>query len=372
MTSTRTGLTFLVQRDALMHTRTEPIDIDTPPAPGSARLAIECFAFTANNITYAVFGDSMHYWRFFPAPSADRPWGCIPVWGFATVEASAVDGLAVGERIYGYWPMASHATVRPVALSAHGFVDGSAHRAELPPVYNRYQRVATRADIAQDGAYAVLRPLFATAWLIDDFFAEAGDFGATRLLLSSASSKTALATAFCLKQRRSAPRVVGLTSASRLDHVQGLGVYDEVLAYDALERIGTGETVAYIDFAGDAPLRRAVHERFAATLAFSSSIGGTHHDALGGTRGLPGPKPELFFAPAQMQKRSAPPPQGLGRDGLMAGIDATWSAFIARATQPGAAWIEIESRRGSDAVREAYLQTLHGQGDPRRGLMLAL
>jgi len=364
-----TGQTFLVQRDALMHTRLEAIDLDAAPAPGTARLRIDCFAFTANNITYAVFGESMHYWRFFPA---DAPWGCIPVWGFATVEASAVDGLAVGERVYGYWPMASHATVQPVALSAHGFTDGSAHRAELPPVYNRYQRVATRADVAQDGAYAVLRPLFATAWLIDDFFAQAQDFGARHLLLSSASSKTALATAFCLKQRRGAPRVVGLTSASRLDFVRGLGVYDEVLAYDAIARIGADEAVAYIDFAGDAPLRRAVHERFAATLAFSSSIGGTHHDALGGTSGLPGPKPQLFFAPSQMQKRSAPPPQGLGRDGLIAGIDATWAAFIARATQPGAAWIEIESRRGSDAVREAYLQTLHGQGDPRRGLMLAL
>jgi Protein of unknown function (DUF2855) len=369
MPSTRTGQTFLVQRDALMHTRTEPIDLDTPPAPGCARLAIECFAFTANNITYAVFGDSMHYWRFFPA---DAPWGCIPVWGFATVEASAVPGLAVGERIYGYWPMASHATVRPVALSAHGFTDGSAHRAELPSVYNRYQRVATRTDVAQDGAYAVLRPLFATAWLIDDFFAEADDFGARHLLLSSASSKTALATAFCLRRRTGAPRVVGLTSVSRLGYVQGLGVYDQVLTYDALDSIDANDTVAYIDFAGDAPLRRAVHERFASTLAFSSSIGGTHHDALGGTRGLPGPKPELFFAPAQMQKRQAPPPQGLGREGLMAGIDATWGAFVARATQPGAAWIEIESRRGSDAVREAYLQTLHGQGDPRRGLMLAL
>lgn len=368
-TTHTTGLTFLVQRDALMHTRTEPIDLDAPPAPGEVRLRIECFAFTANNITYAVFGDSMHYWRFFPA---DAPWGCVPVWGFATVEASTVEGLAVGERVYGYWPMASHATVRPVALSAHGFADGSAHRAELPPVYNRYQRVTTRADLARDGAYAVLRPLFATAWLIDDFFAEAGDFGARRLLLSSASSKTALATAFCLQQRRNAPRVVGLTSASRLAYVQSLGVYDEVLAYDALDRIDASEPVAYIDFAGDAPLRRAVHERFAATLAYSSSIGGTHHDALGGTSGLPGPKPQLFFAPTQMQKRSAPPPQGLGRDGLVAGIDATWAAFVARATAPGAAWIEIESRRGIDAVREAYLQTLHGQGDPRRGLMLTL
>lgn len=29
-------------------------------------LGIEHFAFTANNITYAAFGDVVQYWNFFP------------------------------------------------------------------------------------------------------------------------------------------------------------------------------------------------------------------------------------------------------------------------------------------------------------------
>ncbi len=33
---------------------------------GEVRLAVQRFAFTANNITYAAFGDAMNYWKFFP------------------------------------------------------------------------------------------------------------------------------------------------------------------------------------------------------------------------------------------------------------------------------------------------------------------
>ena len=38
-----------------------------PLQPGEARLRIDRFGLTANNITYAVFGDAMGYWQFFPA-----------------------------------------------------------------------------------------------------------------------------------------------------------------------------------------------------------------------------------------------------------------------------------------------------------------
>ena len=40
-------------------------------------------------------------------------------------------------------------------------------------------------------------------------------------------------------------------------------------------------------------------------LAYSCSVGGTHWEALGGGKGLPGPRPVLFFAPAQIKKRVA-------------------------------------------------------------------
>jgi Protein of unknown function (DUF2855) len=362
-----TGHSFLVQRSDLSQSRVEAFNASAPLAPGQARLRVEHFAFTANNITYAVFGETMHYWQFFPVTEG---WGCIPVWGFAVVEASACDGVTAGERFYGYWPMASHAVVQLAAVSGHGFTDASAHRAGLPVLYNRYQRVEA-SDIQREGEYAVLRPLFATAWLIADFMQEAGDFGASTMLLSSASSKTAYATAFCLKRRNTPTCIAGATSPSRHAFASSLGVFDRVIDYGALASLLANEPTLYIDFAGDAAFRRNVHERWRDALAYSCSVGGTHHEALGSGGGLPGPRPQLFFAPTQMHKRSAAPPQGLGRDAMLKQIDEAWAEFIARATTGAAPWLTIESRRGADAMRAAYLDTLHGRADASRGLILS-
>jgi hypothetical protein len=362
-----TGQRFLVRRDDLASTRIEPLDPDASLADGQVRVRVEHFAFTANNITYAVFGDSLQYWRFFPASEGE---GCVPVWGHAEVEASACEGVAVGERLYGYWPMATHAWLRPASITPDGLTDASEHRRDLPAVYNRYQRVQ-RASPDAEGVVAVLKPLFATAWLIDDFLRQAGDFGAATLLLSSASSKTALATAFCLKRSARAARVVGATSPARMGFTCGLDLYDEVIAYDGLATLPADAPAVYIDFAGDVPFRRRVHEHWRDALTHSASIGGTHHDALGSGGGLPGPKPTLFFAPEQMRRRSAPPPEGLGRSGLLQAIDAAWTAFIALAAHGAQPWVAIEHRRGADAMREAYLEVLQGRADASRGLMLS-
>jgi hypothetical protein len=365
------GQIFLVRRDELTHTQVECFDADTELEADQVRVGIDHFAFSANNITYAVFGDSMQYWRFFPAAAG---LGCVPVWGFATVEDSTCDGVAVGERLYGYWPMATHAVLRPARVSAEGLSDASPHRADLPPLYNRYTRTRHAAgyEAGREGEYALLRPLFATAWLIDDFLRKANDFGARTVLLSSASSKTACATAFCLARRADrATRIVGATSPARRAFSAGLGVYDEVIAYDELTRLAADEATVYVDFAGDAAFRRTVHEHWRERLAYSCSVGGTHHEALGPGSGLPGPRPTLFFAPSQAQARSAPPPQGLGRAGLAEQIDGAWSAFIARATDGAAPWLTTERRQGAEAIRGAYLDTLHGRADARQGLILS-
>ena len=63
------------------------------PAPGQALLRVDRFALTSNNITYAVLGDALKYWDFFPASHPDV-WGRIPVWGYAEVIASTNDDVA--------------------------------------------------------------------------------------------------------------------------------------------------------------------------------------------------------------------------------------------------------------------------------------
>ena len=206
--------TFQVRKDSL-HTTRIGTSIDQPLADRQVRLVIDRFALTSNNITYAAFGAAMHYWQFFPVAGDDADgWGCIPVWGFGRVVQSLHPGVAVGERLYGYWPMASHALLQPVKLTAAGFADGTPHRAGLHAVYNQYKRCEADPFYSADteDLQALLRPLYLTAWLIDDFLADNDWFGANAgaaaspprpalMLLSSASSKTAYATAERLARR---------------------------------------------------------------------------------------------------------------------------------------------------------------------------
>ena len=224
---------LLVRQDQLATTRLLTTD-DTPLAEGQVRVRVESFALTANNITYAALGDMLNYWQFFPTGEAG--WGIVPVWGFGTVVQSLHPAVAVGERLYGYWPMASQAVLSPQRVNPTGFSDGAPHRAGLHAVYNHYLRTSTdglyRAD--NEDVQALLRPLFITSWLIDDFLADQQFFGARRMLLSSASSKTAYGTAFQLAQRDGI-EVIGLTSPGNVAFCESLGCYSRVVTYDALD-----------------------------------------------------------------------------------------------------------------------------------------
>src|ERR1700743_4019122 len=85
------------------------------PLPAETLLfKVDRFAFTANNITYAMLGDELKYWQLFPAP---KDFGNIPVWGFGDVIASRHPGVAEGERLFGYFPLATHLTIEASDVS---------------------------------------------------------------------------------------------------------------------------------------------------------------------------------------------------------------------------------------------------------------
>jgi hypothetical protein len=366
---------FQVRKDRLDTTRTVQWP-EVPLSDGQVRVRIEHFAYTANNITYAAFGEAMNYWQFFPVTSATdgAPWGLIPVWGFGVVVETRCDGVAVGERLYGYWPMATDVVLQPARVSPSGFLDGAPHRAQLHPVYNQYLRCA--ADPLHDGdnepLLALLRPLFLTAWLIDDFLADNAFFGTCQngqrgvMLLSSASSKTAYATAAQLAHRPEV-EVIGLTSAANVAFCESLGVYSRVLTYEQLDILAADTPCVYVDFAGNGELRKAIHSRFTA-LAYSCSIGGTHVDRLAGGRDLPGPRPVLFFAPAQAKKRHG----DWGAAGFNERMARAWHSFVDQVKQPAAPWLVVQTHKGPDAVQAAHALVLGGRGDARLGHMLSL
>jgi hypothetical protein len=359
-------VTFQIRKNALPQTRWHT-DAPVPLTPGQVRLSVESFALTANNITYAAFGDAMNYWQFFP--TGEESWGCIPVWGFATVSESQCEGVAVGEKFYGYYPMANTLVLQPARITPSGFFESTAHRLALPAVYNQYMRCSTDPlySAATEDVQSLLRPLFVTSFLIDDFLADNNFFGATAMLLSSASSKTAYGTAFQLAQRPGI-EVVGLTSRGNVAFCESLGCYSRVVTYDQLESIAAGTACVYVDFAGNAALRQHIHSRFG-QLRHDCSIGGTHVDELaakGSAREVPGPRPTLFFAPAQVKKRIA----DWGPPAFAQRVAQAWQGFtqhVAGATPP---WLTSQRHSGQAAMQAVYQEVLAGKGDPRTGHIL--
>ena len=357
---------FEVRRDALQETRV----VDAPSAEagdGQARLAVRRFGLSANNITYAVFGDMMGYWSFFPA---EEGWGRIPVWGFAEVVEANGTGLDEGDRFYGYLPMGDELLVAPERLGDHGFTDGSPHRATLPPAYNGYARCATDPVYTPEteALQMLLRPLFMTDFVLDDWLADgefggAGTSGDAAVVLSSASSKTAFGLAHLLAARDERPQVVGLTSAPNVDFVEALGVYDRVLTYDDLDGLLPDAPTTYVDMAGDTGVRRAVHERVQGLVA-SVSVGGTHWREVGSGGDLPGPRPTLFFAPDQIVKRRA----DWGPGGVETRFAAAWQAFLPVVED----WITVVERDGPDGVEQTYREVLDGHADPSHAFALRI
>ncbi len=352
---------FLVKRDDLRECRLAESPLPEIDA-GQALLRVETFGLTANNITYAVFGEAMNYWDFFPAEDG---WGRVPMWGFAEVERSEAEGVEPGERVFGYLPPSSHLVVAPADADEAGFVDGSPHRAALPSAYHRYLTTGVdpfyRADTEE--IQMLLRPLFFTSFLIDDQLADEGFVTSGPVLISSASSKTAIAAAFLLA-RREGVELVGLTSPRNADFVAGLGIYDRTVGYDAIESLEPGPAT-FVDVAGDGEVRRSVHSHYGDRLVHSMTVGASHWEELGAAAGeLPGPKPTFFFAPTRVVKRSA----DWGRDGLQTRVAEAWHPFC----EWTAGWLETIPGEGFEAVRDAYLDVLEGRVDPAHAHVLTL
>lgn len=351
---------FLVRRDDLRECRFAEAPVPEPEA-GQALLEVEAFGLTANNVTYGAMGDRMSYWEFFPA--ADEGWGRIPVWGFARVLESAHDEVATGERFYGYLPPSSHVLLTPGGVHARGFVDGTPHRAQLPAVYNAYVRAAPDRDPGVEDQQILVRPLFATSFLIDDLLAESDFFGTRTVVVSSASSKTALGTAFLLA-RRDGIEAVGLTSPARAEFVEGLDVYDRVVAYDSVDSLPV-EPAVYVDISGDTRVRTDVHRHYGTALAYDCAVGASHWERIGGAgEGLPGPPPQLFFAPDRVAKRTA----DWGPGGLQARIRENAGAF----GEWLADWLEVVHGRGPEDVERAYRDLLEGRTAASVGYVMSL
>jgi hypothetical protein len=333
---------------------------------GWVRLAVRRVSITTNNVTYALFGERMSYWQFFP--TEQQGWGIVPVWGFADVVESNVPEIAVGTRFFGYWPLADTVDVQPTKVSASGFVDGAAHRADLPSTYNRYTAVPSNQPPPHEAALAIMRPLFGTAFLLTDFLQENDWFGARQLVLSSASSKTAYATAWCARDllaqgQGPVVRLIGLTSRANADFVRRLGFYDRVLAYDEIASIDAALPTVFADFSGSAEQRAALHHHLRDALRHSAVIGATQFSAGSREAPLPGAKPTFFFAPDRRRKRL----DDWGPAVLMQRVEDSQSRFLQQMLSGPTPGLRIVTHGGLEAARAVMAELASGRIDPAVG-----
>ena len=129
-----TGWDLLVRRDdlALAELRDAPV---TRAGEGEAVLRVDRVGLTANNVTYALFGDAMRYWDFFPA---DPRLGPRPALGLRRGRrVAAPRGSPRAPGCSATCPPSSHLLVRPGRVRGGSFVDTSAHRAALPSPVQR-------------------------------------------------------------------------------------------------------------------------------------------------------------------------------------------------------------------------------------------
>lgn len=336
---------------------------------GQVRLRIDRFALTANNITYAVLGDMLGYWDFFPA--GDPAWGRVPAMGWADVVASAHPDVATGGRYYGWFPMASYVDLT-VSATADGLRDDGNHRQAHAPVYRSYVRTTSDAmypDDAEDvgdaeDRHALLRGLFMTGLLADEFFADDGYRGAEAVVVLSASSKTAIGFA-----QRASTRdhgrdvaVVGVTSAGNVDFVRSLDWYDEVVTYDDIGSLPVVPAVS-VDMAGDGAALAAVHERYGDRLAYSMVVGNSHHDAPMATITTE-PQPQFFFAPTEVTRRL----KEWGGDGYRQRSAEALDAFVTGSHS----WLTITHTTGPQAASSAWQAAYTGQVSPSTGVIVSL
>ena len=354
--------TLEVRKDNWGETRLVSEPLAAELAENEVLIKIDRQALTANNISYAASGDLLGYWGFFPAEDG---WGRIPAMGWGDVVASAHPDIPVGDRVWGFFPFSTHLKILAGKVSDQQFSDVSAHREEYAPVYCQFTRAAANPiyEQAREDQDSLLRGLFMTSWLVEDFMDVSDAYGASACLITSASSKTSIALAYCVKQRGELESV-GLTSAGNVAFCESLGCYDKVVTYGDITGLNASRPMVMVDMAGSAQVLSDAHNHFGDNMKYSCRVGATHYEEMGVVEGLPGAEPEFFFAPGHIQTRS----KELGAAELMMRLGGAYVGFRRFCDD----WLKVERSYGSDGVAAVYQSVLQGSADPASGQIISM
>ena len=355
-----------VDREDYRHTKVVD-SANVPLEDGQIRVRLAKYGLTANNVSYAVSGDMIGYWKYYPVQSDDGvQWGKVPVWGLADVVESQTDDIAVGERIYGFFPMQTELVLTPGKIEPSRFTDITEHRRALPELYNGYNRTQAEPEFYRqlENERCLLFPLFATGYVLADYLADNEYFGVEQFLIGSVSSKTGLSlAAFLTSETNFSGQIVGLTSQGNQAFVESIGDCNQVVTYGNESEIDRDQKSVYVDMSGNGELRATLHEHLQDNMVRSISVGATHWEERRIASDLPGAKPEFFFAPAHIGKREADWGPGV----LFQKAYAAGGVLANRISGS----LTMDNISGIDDAREIWVKMLDNQVSPKRGIIVS-
>lgn len=234
------------------------------------------------------------------------------------------------------------------------------------------------------------RPLFWTSFWCEDWF-NTSQYrgGASRILISSASAKTAFCLAYLIRKRSATDsnrtrQVVGLTSKKNLEFTKNLGLYDHVLEYDGFENAvvmsGPSQKWLYVDVAGNESLNLRIRKHF-----FDAKLNLAGSVALGLTNLSPSTKSdsvekwttndfssqrapttfEQFFMPEWLARRK----KQLSVEKITRMQKDAWSGLM----QDCRTWgVAIRRVCGAQNVKRAYEEVVKSGIPPDQGLVWSM
>ncbi|GMH64864.1 hypothetical protein TrST_g1243 [Triparma strigata] len=327
-------------------------------------LNIDRFAFTANNMTYAhAGGPPLNYWHFYDKLANDKTLGIIPVWGFATVALSRNSNIAEGSRHYGFYPMASSVKFNPSKADVPSFTV-TRDDPELAAMYNTYLNTASDpfyTTSSCENNMMIFRPLFLTSFFLNDYCWNQFRSSVDQIILTSASSKTAFALAFQLKQR--GVKVIGLTSQRNVAFCETLSLYDSLYSYDQISEIPSNTTkTVVVDMARSHDVNLAIDKHFAKHIVQNVGVGMTHNTVLSGDKTALSEHAQItrtfFFAPAWIKRRIAEDAS------IMETAAASYVKFTA--TSDENQWLDFNTDM---TVEEVYAASESNSVNPNTGLI---
>lgn len=270
---------FLVKKEQLNQTKI--INEDTPQIfEEEVLFKIDKYFLSSNNITYAANGDNLKYWNFFPQ---EGTYGVIPVWASLAVVKSNNTNIKEGERFFGFAPMGNYFKVRIGNYSSRGFSDISEHRTKLIALYNFYTKLSPKDfETNEILDYSIItRITFPTSFLLKSLLEWNSFFKAEQVIITSASSKTALGLAFLLNKYKNkfGKKIIGITSSRSKKFVENSKFYDQVITYSDVNELLPKCNSVIIDFSGNSDLLIKLNEMLQDYLKYISLVGATNWEA---------------------------------------------------------------------------------------------